>query len=117
MWGRGLRARANGPKCRRIVVGDFAFDPSNEGDVLGYHLQTPRTALIAVRPGLSPSQLYTVFLHELGHHFGLDHTTPGIMAPYPEQRTWKRLTLTLRKRLTSELAQLLVLRLASQLPP
>lgn len=35
-----------------------------------------------LRPGLAPAHIYATALHELGHSFGLGHTSPGeAMAP------------------------------------
>jgi len=105
---RVVVARKFGPRCRRIVISDDAFGPADR-DSVGYHLRGSRSNLIALRPGLSPSTLYTVFIHELGHYFGLDHRPDGIMATHPETRSWGRLTVSLRRRVTTELTQLLVM--------
>ena len=105
--GRVVVARKNGPRSRRIVISDEAFGPADH-DSVGYHLKGKRSDLIALRPGLPPSTLYTVFIHELGHYLGLELRAGRVMAPRPETRGWGRLTRSLRRRVTTELTQLLL---------
>jgi hypothetical protein len=101
-------ARKCGPRCRQIIINHSAFPPE-DGDHLGYHLKGARSNVIALRPGLTPSALYEVFMHELAHVFGLGHRKSGLMAPYDTGvRSWGKLTRTFRKRVVGELAHLLV---------
>lgn len=100
-------ARKNGPRCRQIIIDHSAFPPQ-DGDHLGYHLRGERSNVIALRPGLTPSALYEVFAHELGHYYGLSHRKTGLMAPQGGERTWGKLTVALRQRVAGELAHLIV---------
>lgn len=103
VWGRHLCARTRGPRCRRIVIGDEHFHPTDDHESIGFLLERPRSRIIALRPGLSDSELYAITLHELGHFFGLGHSPTGLMSPFPSLRMWGRLTLSLRQRLVRDL--------------
>lgn len=113
--GRGpFRARKNGPACRRIEISEARFEPPDH-DASGYHQSSPRLQLIALHAGLPNSHIYGVFLHEFGHFLGLGHRSEGLMAPTYEQRAWGRLTRHLRRRLSTELGQLLLSQSISQI--
>lgn len=62
---------------------------------------------IYLRPGLRGNTLYTIALHEIGHHLGLDHYSSGIMATAPTV-TAGRLTKSWRKTCLRSFARALV---------
>lgn len=68
---------------------------------------------IALRPTLVGASLYAVFLHELGHALGLDHTRRGIMAPKEPKRR-QPLSIGLRRKWCAEIAFLVATKRAKE---
>jgi len=54
---------------------------SDLGDGVTYRDYGDNKSIIRIDPGLSLAYLHVVALHELGHAFGLQHRTCGVMRP------------------------------------
>lgn len=90
-------------KFRVVIGGDEWEDPAH----VGLCVFSGEQRTIYLRPHLRGSELYRIYLHELGHAFGLDHTQTGVMAPNvgPSERADLEPTPAQRKRWCFEVAE------------
>jgi hypothetical protein len=104
--------RLRGDASHLVTLDNAAFEAGADDDTHGYYLNpTPRSHVIALRPYLKGSQLYTVLAHELGHYYGLSHRPRGLMAIATLKSTLPGLSTPsarLRQRIMKQLTTLLL---------